>query len=1346
MNTLIRTRIDLNGIWDFQCETDDQPTKIQVPSYYSIQRTDKWAKFYWDVYGYPERWEEKGAVYRRSVTVTSEMLRQQILFVCEGCAYHSHIRINGIEAGESHDGYYPFSFPIRDLLKEGENTIEVEVEARAGDTNGGESAANRGIWKDVYLLCTSDLIVTGGHVETSVSEKWLSYERKLQNYASFPVHVLVRHRILDQEEQVVKATEWQPVTLNGQSSEIISGKISWENPHLWYPHDPYLYHFETQIVDLDGISLLDSHQIRFGFREISINGPHFYLNGQELFLRGHGDHYLGELQGTKEYAVAWLKALKEVGVNFMRMHVCPRHKVLYEAADEVGFLLEAEAAFHFTVPDNPAVWKDHIARMIEDQRNHPSVIMWSVSNELRWRGGGEKPALIEYARSLDKTRPVFASDFSGWSTHGDILGHHYNADTVFEEWEEFGPDKPMVWDELGNVWQPDRPLRNGTAGYEASSQDYATGLWRDGHDDALHDIAGMAQGKVFAGELHRVNAFIPWDFFYGFFRFQPLNWHRGIDCQWDTLEGPGLKPQYYKSCSSTLNIWDPCLPVYEPNPGYYFFAKYMKPIRFFGTPEQRECFGNSEICRIETLYYEDLRAADRMLCQVVSADGKTLTQTETVLSLRPGQVMEGVESRFVIPAVEIPTPVKLVREFSSNGVAGECVNESITIYPSSSESKKKFAAYHIGVASEEKALRQMLEKAGFCCISAEEASLIITEQDFSQWQGEIRQGKRVLSLQKGIQPDNCHPSLYLLLNGPEHRILKGIGQENLTFWKNCMDGVLVCDPYNGIRTIIGGEKDGQYAALTEQYCGEGACISTTIRLLETLDAHPAAATLLNNILEWLTEYQPEPSAPTFLLADSDWTEYFTEIGLKFHPYDPQKLKPSSLIIADCGCSDFTKLLSSPAELAILSDFVQNGGQIFLLNAGEDQISILSALTGRTLAIVPPYLGETSHCIKSAISWTRRDTPQKLAEYYEGVLIPQPFEPNYDPILAGISNWDLHMPGEKLFDNGIEIAGMNPVFASPDYRILFSNHRIDWSQPIYGGEYIQESKDIRRADWFINRTPVLFRVCKGKGSFLFCQLHLKDLGEAGKKLGAKILLNLHADFTEEFRMPSECQLFDASLQEKQYARFSKYLPNGKVYRCGKSIQTVENMLSLSDGNSLPRLLLLGGQFCDEIHDAIQSKLQDRFAVSQNSAVGYLRTIPQLKKNLYPILGQEPWQQICLFFGWEDYLSEDKKYYESHPLTASLKSDIRELCAILRTSGATIFWCSTPEIPSEEFSEINHDIQSRNQFIQQELEKTGAYIVDIAGYVSSTLKLKTAFSPDDWQVIANQIAEALLCFGV
>jgi beta-galactosidase/beta-glucuronidase len=165
-------------------------------------------------------------------------------------------------------------------------------------------------------------------------------------------------------------------------------------------------------------------QLRFGFREITWAKAKLYLNGEELYLRGNGDHPLGDMEGGKPFAEAMIRKLKSLGVQCMRMHNLPRHQELYEAGDELGFMYFSEASHHFRLPE-PEVGKAHMARLVKYLRNHPCVLAWSVSNELHWRKIEEPKYLIDVCRENDPTRPAFASDFTPWSLHGDLVSHHY---------------------------------------------------------------------------------------------------------------------------------------------------------------------------------------------------------------------------------------------------------------------------------------------------------------------------------------------------------------------------------------------------------------------------------------------------------------------------------------------------------------------------------------------------------------------------------------------------------------------------------------------------------------------------------------------------------------------------------------------------------------------------------------------------------------------------------------------------------------------------------------------------------------------------------------------------------
>lgn len=179
----------------------------------------------------------------------------------------------------------------------------------------------------------------------------------------------------------------------------------------------------------------------------------------------------------------------------------------------------------------------------------------------------------------------------------------------------------------------------------------------------------------------------------------------------------------------------------------------------------------------------------------------------------------------------------------------------------------------------------------------------------------------------------------------------------------------------------------------------------------------------------------------------------------------------------------------------------------------------------SLGLTDPYLGEVFHCVKAATSWTLRDRPEDGVEYYQNIVIPQPFEPNYDPLLAGIANIDLRSKDKPLFAQGVKPYGFDPVGWNDGVRMLVSNWRIDWSVPPAGGEYINNGKDIRRANWFLNRDPVLLRTEPGDGIFLFNQLDLAGNGASGLWVMRQLMTNLGVSLGQPTRFANDETLFD-----------------------------------------------------------------------------------------------------------------------------------------------------------------------------------------------------------------------------
>jgi len=724
----VRQEICLNGMWNFKSDADSEWTKIRVPSAYTgVQRY--WGEEHWDCFDYPEHWIDKGAVYERDFTLPDNYKEKHITFYCGGAYHHTELYVNGEKAGSSRDGYTPFEFNITNYVKPGKNKIKIVVKKDNTLYFDDYRSHSRGIWQDVYIKAydkafyNSDLFI-----QTSLINKSLSLSGTISNVSDKNMSAFIYHTVLDKDQKEVFSTPQQAITLASAGNNTFQSQVQWNTPHLWFPHDPYLYTCVSTIIDKSG-RILDATETRFGFREISIDSSRFLMNGQQLFLRGHGGHYMVDLMGTKKYMIAWLSGLKKSGANFLRAHTSPKHRVLYEVADSLGFMIEAEPTFHFRVPSEDSVWRPHLDRLVTSQRNHPSIIFWSASNELRWRGGGEHIGSIRHIQSLDPSRPVFASDFSLESRHGDLIAHHYNPYSVFEEWEEYGPHKPMIWDETGSVWQRDRALSNGSAGFEVTAQDYATGLYADGHNQMWDNISYNLDGKMINGELHQITAYTPWDFGFNFHRWQPTNKFRLMEQIPDNssqLSGKGIKYKQIQPGGSTINIWDNTLPAFEPNPGWYCFQEFMRPVILLDKEEKYAYYSGSEVKLISKIYYRELRETNRIRFTIKDWQGKIYHENYLAGIFKSGDIIEDFESTITIPDV-ISGAYTLDRTFMYNDEEIYTISNDIRLHNSGVIEQKNST---LPVECTNSMIQNKLEKKGLNNFDTNSHIIVSSHKDF----------------------------------------------------------------------------------------------------------------------------------------------------------------------------------------------------------------------------------------------------------------------------------------------------------------------------------------------------------------------------------------------------------------------------------------------------------------------------------------------------------------------------------------------------------------------------------------------------------------------------------------
>lgn len=1573
----LRQQLCLNGLWDFKCDADEDWTRIRVPGPYTGV-TQSWGAERWDAFGHPPHWLNHGAVYKRSIQVPADMQGMQIRFRCDGCFHHTRLIVNGTEAGEWHDGYMPFEFRIDHLLKDGDNELQLVVAPYASDLFDDYRRFCRGIWEDTFLTAYGDIAIEDDtFVTTSVKDSTISYESPVSNASDESRRIVARNTVRDAEGNTALTFDGEPIEVPARSTVTCTCEAAWEDPILWFTHSPYLYHLVTVLHDEEGHPL-DSKTIRFGFREVTWKGPHLYLNGHELFMRGHGGHYLGDIQGTREYMEAWLGGLKGLGVNFIRMHCHPKHSCMLDVADELGILVEAEAVFFFEVPKDEAIWKGHLDRLVRRYRNRPSVVIWSVSNELRWKGGGEKKELIEYVKTLDTTRPVFASDFSLESRHGDVVGHHYNPRQVFDEWEEFGPDKPMIWDELGWVWPENRPVNSGPAGYEYNSQDYATGLWHDGYDQILNDLAFFRDGKVINGELHRVNAFIPWDLSYVFFRWQPFNKNRTLQLPEADLEGPGIKLKKVEPISSTVNIWDPTLPVFEPNPGYYIFEQYMRTVRFFDTDNLCTFQSGREVTKTSRLFYEDLREVDSVSLRVELPDGEILWQTQRSFAVKPGEMVESFEAVFEIPEVDRATPVNMVRQFFFKNEPGYKDSFPATVFPApASALTTELAGVRIGVHDPNGALSPVLNAMGVDAVPVtgppgNELDVLVTgpaagehreaidefvsaggrtielalpeagsttgrrlianlQETFETdntciydgtdtvpcttatgitWSGwaprdgdkqgiidmagadptggnrdahpffrstpvpgaylygdmpmdlnDMRRGRITLSFDnhyngltwdamfkqapdaydrrigflikdktgtwylsreeqaltlsgkqgsataeladmtwdmvaadaKGdlppgplaVSPTDDQPDLSLLsgvgiyeyavpgphivtwylrmewtgtslpsaqvpLNGPKHHLLDGLTQRDFASWRNGSTAAKLAVPAEGrnSRTVLLGDKDGGGAALLETPVGRGARLACALNIVRDFDAEPAASWLLHNLLHYAARYAPGDALQAGFIGNKDLAQYFDKLGLVCRPIDreePETLESLQVLLLD-GRRELPGSWIEP-----LKAFLEAGKRILVYRANEQTAGFYSSVLDQELAMTDPFLGERSHCTKAAVSWTRSDTPPEPVEYYEGILIPQPFEPNYDPLISGMANRDLDWDGVDMFDTGIEIKGMDPVDVSDDYNILVSNWRIDWSISHFGGEYANACKDLRRARWFINRDPVVLKAgCGSRGFALFCQLDLPAGGERGARIACQLLTGLGCSLGRRtsFCRPEHTFDMQATLdQRERFARTRHLLePATRVHYGSPPEILAEKDNAKSADYEAGNVLLIGNAptLAYGSHAATAMSDTHECTIIENP----IGTSTEALEKIPALLAEKEYSVIQLSLGLEDLrCGKDGK-----PVTDldTYTGNLERIMEVLVATGAKLYWVPMIPLPAALKDYAVEEVDTYNEAARRLMDGPNVYVNDLHGFVSdncpgflegSTLE----FTDDQLRAIAERVASAIIFFG-
>jgi len=1024
-----RHEIRLNGSWDCVSVTQSPdgvtaPTgparKVAVPGYLSG-------------HDYVSSW------VGRSFDAPEAMRGHRLKLRFGGVKYDSRVHLNGKHVGGHFGGYEPFELDVTDAVRFGEkNLLAVECRDWTGvftpgrvdfsKVSGWDSIRGAprdkilapigglyglyGIWDDVTLVSHPAVYIQDFFIKPSVRRGELVVHYTLANESAADAEVELSATVEDAGRSVLSVPKAN-VTIPAGKTATATLRQPWPNPHLWSHVDPHLYVLKSEIGNRKS-EIRDEVATRFGFREFWCEGPDFYLNGSKIHLLASSGWPPHEARTREQIADFW-RGLKACGCVAFRTHTQPWPAAWYDVADEVGILVCVEGAVWnddevYRVND-PAFWDNyaaHLQAMVARDKNHPSVVMWSLENEFT---GGRvndntpfpKEQLIRLGRlvkQLDPTRPIIYESDGDPGGVADAIGIHYPHEYPdYTCWpnEAYWLDKPSPGSGGGGIflngekeflWKRNKPLYIGEF------------LWVPSSDPAPHTIF-FGDDAYRDYNLYRNLAKAEcWKMQILAYRVQGVS---GI-CPWTVTEGGPL--------DDTNALWRAHKCAYQPIAAYCLDYD----TRFYA---------GEKVTRRVVVFNDALEPATLVLNWAVRDAATSARENETrrELTLAPAEHRELHIALPLPDKVDRPMCLEWILDVARGGKIVQHqplyylisprprlpeLGERVGLFDPVGDTRKLFDAYALrtepvaSLAKPPAGIAVLVIGAG--ALGAGRKGLLAIGQVAPEREALasfMARGGRVLVLEQDAYPEGLfdlgitpHRSTMAYPLRPNHPALNGLFPRDLAFWRG--DHFVTqgepSRPAEGgaIPIVASGSAAGlDHAPLLEIPVGRGCLVLSQLLLVRKFASEPAAAQLLTNLLGYLADYHPREGKTAVIGGSAEYHAHLRSLGLRFDALKAPPSEPSTYSLVICRGATVDSV--PPRE------FVEQGGNVLLHRLSAEALDSVRQRLGIGL-MLQPYSGHIARR-EPVPPWFG---PPPLPD--EGMPKPD------DPLLGSLAREDLYWLG------------------------------------------------------------------------------------------------------------------------------------------------------------------------------------------------------------------------------------------------------------------------------------------------------------------------------------------------